>query len=111
MSENLKEFVAWLGILGIPTIFTMMSWCIKECKSFARKMDILQSAQKAQMRSQLLHQYYEYKDVVNGGGKIADCDVQEWINQYVAYHTLVGNNGVLDARKDDLLTFPTYQRN
>lgn len=96
--ETLKEISLWLSILGTPTICAMVVWCIKECRSFTKQHRILQSAQKAQMRSQLLSQYYIYKDQ---GFVFAD-QLDDWMNQYKAYHFLVGDNGVLDARKSEL---------
>lgn len=96
--EILKEISLWLSILGTPTICAMVVWCIKECRSFTKQHRILQKAQKAQMRSQLLSQYYIYKDQ---GFVFAD-QLDDWMNQYKAYHYLVGDNGVLDARKSEL---------
>jgi len=108
---DIKTLVAIIGIIGVPSIWTICITMGRSIKKVTRDVEILQSAQKAQMRSQLLHLYYDYKGVVNKGGKIADDDIQDWINQYEAYHELVGANGVLDHRKDELLNFPTYLRN
>lgn len=104
---ELREIVSLLGILGIPSIFAMTAYCIKECRRFAKQLDILHSAQKAQMRSQLLEQYYLVK---NRGFVYAD-ELDDWMNQYKAYHELVGDNGVLDSRKDELVKFPSQVRN
>lgn len=104
---ELREIVSILGILGIPSIFAMTMYCIKECRRFAKQLDILHSAQKAQMRSQLLEQYYLIK---NRGYVYAD-ELDDWMNQYKAYHELVGDNGVLDSRKDELVKFPSQVRN
>lgn len=102
MSENIKELVAWLGILGIPTIFAMASFCMRAVCKFAKQMKILMAAQKAQMRSQLLEQYHEYMN----RGWVEDDDLDDWENQYQAYHSLVGPNGVLDSKRDKLLRLP-----
>lgn len=106
MSEDIRVIVAWLGCLGIPPIFTLTVWCAKECRKFTRQLEILHSAQKAQMRSQLLAQYYEIK---NRGFVWAD-ELDDFVNQYVAYHELVGQNGVLDARKTELMQMPSKVR-
>lgn len=106
MGDTMKFVLSWMGILGIPSVFVMCGWCVRRCVWFTIAMRTLQAAQKAQMRSQLIHQYYQYK----AQPKVASDDIDDWINQYDAYHLLYGNNGVLDARKADLLTFPTYQR-
>lgn len=106
MTDSIKELSNWLAIIGIPTIFTLTSWCVKECMKFTRKLEILHSAQKAQMRSQLLEQYYLIKD----RSWVWSDELDDWINQYKAYHELVGENGVLDARKKELETFPSKVR-
>lgn len=106
MSDNIRVLVAWLGCLGIPPIFTITVWCARECKKFTKKLEILHAAQKAQMRSQLLTQYYEIK---NRGYVFVD-ELDDWINQYMAYHELVGENGVLDARKAELIAMPSKVR-
>lgn len=71
-----------------------------------KDLEILHAAQKAQMRSQLLSQYYEIK---NRGFVWAD-ELDDWTNQYIAYHELVGENGVLDARKSELMQMPSKVR-
>ena len=58
--EEVKNVVIWMEILGIPTIFGLTSWCVNQCICFKRKLDILMKAQKAQMRAQLLKDYYFY---------------------------------------------------
>ena len=103
---ELRELVSILGVFGIPSIFAMTMYCIRECRSFAKQLKILHSAQKAQMRSQLLTQYYLIK---NRGFVYAD-ELDDWMNQYKAYHELVGDNGVLDSRKDELVKFPSQVR-
>lgn len=95
-----------MGVFGIPSIFAMTSWCIKKCWQYSEQLKILMAAQKAQMRAQLLDQYYKYK---SRGFLYAD-EADEWVNQWTAYHKLVGPNGILDARKDELLRFPTKER-
>lgn len=104
--NNVRTLVTWLTIIGTPSIFAMTMYCIKECQKFTRQLKILHSAQKAQMRSQLLEQYYLIK---NRGFVYAD-ELDDWNNQYRAYHELVGENGVLDARKEELVTFESKVR-
>lgn len=103
MNADVKEFVSWLGMIGIPSIFTMTIWCIRRCFTYTSQLKILCAAQKAQMRSQLLNQYYYYKKQ----GSICSDDLDDWMNQYKAYHELVGDNGVLEKRKAELLALPT----
>ena len=102
MSSAVVEFVSWLGILGIPSIFTMTIWCIKSCIRYTRQLKVLAKAQQAQMRSQLLEQYHNYiKD-----GYISEEHMEDWENQYQAYHSL-GENGILDSRRETLMKLPS----
>ena len=98
MSSALKELIVWMGMLGIPSIFAMTVWCIKSCIQYTRQLKLLAKAQQAQMRSQLLQQYHLYMDA----GWISEEHMEDWENQYQAYHCL-GENGVLDSRRADLL--------
>ena len=105
MSSAVKEFVSWLGILGIPSIFTMTVWCIKSCIQYTRQLKVLAKAQQAQMRSQLLEQYHRYlKD-----GYISEEHMEDWENQYQAYHSL-GENGILDSRRETLMKLPSVPK-
>lgn len=104
--DTMKEIASWLGFLGVPSIFLMTTYCIKECRRFAEQFKILQNAQKAQMRSQLMDQYYKYAN----RGEIYDDELDDWMNQYKAYHKLVGENGVLEKKKEILLDLPTIRR-
>lgn len=102
----MRELSYWLGIIGIPSVFALTSWCVKACITFYKKLDILASAQKAQMRGQLLDQFYAYKEQ----NYVYRDQLDEWINQFDSYHQLVGKNGVLDSRKDEILKIPVKQR-
>lgn len=104
--EQIKTISTWLSILGFPTIFCLTSWCVKSCIKFTKKLEILHSAQKAQMRSQLLEQYY----LIKNRGWVWSDELDDWVNQYRAYHELVGENGVLDARKIELEHYPSKVR-
>ena len=105
MSSAVAEFVSWLGILGIPSIFTMTVWCIKSCIRYTRQLKVLAKAQQAQMRSQLLEQYHSYiKD-----GYISEEHMEDWENQYQAYHSL-GENGILDSRRETLMKLPSVPK-
>ena len=103
--ENLRIVASWLAVLGVPSIFTMIAGMIVAIRKSVRHIDILQRAQKAQMRSQLLKQYDDYMTQ----GYIEPIYLDDWMNQYNAYHALVGANAVLDARKDDLIHLPNHR--
>lgn len=102
--ENLRIVASWLAVLGVPSIFTMIAGMIVAIRKSVRHIDILQKAQKAQMRSQLLEKYEEY--IKQGWAE--QIYIDEWMNQYEAYHELVGKNEILDDRKDKLKTLPTH---
>lgn len=106
MSEGLKEFVGWMGIIGIPTIFSMTAWCIKACTKFTKQMKVLLDSQQAQMRSNLLKDYKKYISA----GYIELEDLDDWENQYQKYH-LLGANGVMDAKRNELLKLPNIKQN
>ena len=103
--EGLKNVCYWLALLGVPGVFTMCLFLLKTIIKDIRNGIILQQAVKAQMRSQLLHQYDKYMEQ----GYIEQIYLDDWINQYNAYHKLVGPNAVLDARKEDLLHLPNHK--
>lgn len=96
------KIVTVLGLIGVPSIFAMCGWCMKTIIKYNKHLKILMRAQKAQMRSQLLVQFHKYEDQ----GYVTEEDLEDWENQYKAYHELVGENGVLDARRDTLLKMP-----
>ena len=104
MMEIMQKILYVFGILGIPSIFTLIAFTLKKVKADAEKINILMSAQQAQMRSQLLKDYYHYKN----RGFIYESELQDWMNQYEAYHTL-GANGVMDNRKDKLMSLETKE--
>lgn len=100
--STLVTIVTYLGIFGIPSIFTISAYCYRKCDTYTKQLMILMKAQKAQMRAQLLKDYYHYERQ----GWISDIEMQEWQNQYQAYHELVGPNGVLDDRYQKLINLP-----
>ena len=102
--EKVRVVASWLAVLGVPSIFTMIAGMIVAIRKSVKHIDILQRAQKAQMRSQMLKQYGEYKEQ----GYIEPIYLDDWMNQYKAYHELVGDNDVLDARKDELIHLPNH---
>lgn len=102
MSENVRNFVNWLAILGIPSIFAMTSWCIKKCMQYTNQLKILITSQQAQMRSMLLKDYYTYMQ----RGFVYESELADWENQYQSYHSL-GKNGVMDSKRDKLMKLET----
>lgn len=105
MNEGVRTVVDYLALLGVPSIFTIVLFLFRSLKKSYQSINILQSAQKAQMRSQLLKQYDEYM----AQGYIEPIYLDDWVNQYNAYHQLVGANAVLDARLEDLIHLPNHK--
>ena len=103
--EHLRVVASWLAVLGVPSIFTMIFGIIAAIRKQIKCIEILQKAQKAQMRSQLIRQYEDYMEK----GYIEQIYLDDWMNQYKAYHDLVGDNAVLEARKEDLINLPTHK--
>lgn len=103
--NNFTTFVTFLGIIGIPSIFTMTMWCIKKCKQFTQQLVVLAEAQQAQMRNQLISQYKFYMAQYHEQGWVDIEDIDDWENQYQKYH-LLGANGVLDKKREQLLSLP-----
>ena len=104
--EKLRVVASWLAVIGIPTIFSIIVGVIHIVAKAIKHIDILQRAQKAQMRSQLLKLHAEYM----AEGEIEQIYLDDWMNQYDAYHELVGNNAVLDTRREELLHLPIKER-
>lgn len=102
MSDTIKEFVGWLSILGIPSIFAMVCWVIRKVFQYSKQIRILMKAQQAQMRSQLLKDYYKYTE----RGFIYDSELDDWENSYQSYHAL-GQNGIMDSKRDRIMQLPT----
>ena len=95
--EKLSLILTWMGILGVPTIFTLCVWLLNRIKKDAMQIKTLMAAQQAQMRSQLLKDYYTYTN----RGYVYESELEDWENQYQAYHSL-GANGIMDNRRDRL---------
>ena len=105
MINKITDLVTILGAFGVPSIFAMTVWCIRSCKNYTKQLKILAEAQQAQMRSQLLEQYHFYMD----DGWISEEHMEDWENQYQAYHSL-GENGILDSRREQLLQLPNKKQ-
>ena len=100
--EKLIYILNILAIIGFPSLFVLVSVTIKKMGKYSKQIKILMEAQQAQMRSQLLKDFYTYKN----RGFVYEAELQDWISQYEAYHSL-GANGVMDKRKETLLNLET----
>lgn len=105
MDYNLfMKIVGIMGAVGIPSIFSMTMWCIKACKKYTKQLKILMKSQQAQMRTKLLEKYHEYKK----RGWVSEEELEDWENQYQSYHDL-GQNGILDKRREVLMSLPNAE--
>lgn len=95
--EKFNAIFQITATLGLPTIFAMLLWLSKKIISYSRQMKTLMTAQQAQMRGQLLKDYYKYVE----RGYIYEAELEDWENQYQAYHSL-GANGIMDKRRERL---------
>lgn len=95
--EKFNAIFQITATLGLPTIFAMLLWLSKKIISYSRQMKTLMAAQQAQMRGQLLKDYYKYVE----RGYVYEAELEDWENQYQAYHSL-GANGIMDKRRERL---------
>ena len=96
--DYLHDVVLWAGAIGLPPIVTMLAWTVRKIRRYAKQLNILMQAQQAQMRSQLLKDFYNYRN----RGYIYESELEDWENQYQAYHQL-GANGIMDNRRERLM--------
>ena len=97
MMDMAKNILTIMGLIGIPSIFTIVVVCFKKVRQDAKQIKILMAAQQAQMRSQLLKDFYTYTN----RGFVYESELADWENQYQAYHSL-GANGIMDNRRERL---------
>ena len=100
--EKALLILNFFAILGVPTVFAIVVAILKKMGKFSGQIKILMNAQQAQMRSQLLKDYYKYKE----RGFIYEAEMADWESQYKSYHEL-GANGIMDKRRESLLTMET----
>ena len=98
MMNELRTIVNVMALVGIPSLFACAAYFVKACYKFSHKIDILMNAQQKQMRRDLTLDYHKYMEQ----GQIDDDDLDMWMANYDAYHSL-GANGVIDSRRDDLI--------
>lgn len=94
----MREALDVMAIIGIPSLFTMVAFICRNLFKLGKKMAILMDAQQKQMRRDLTLDYHKYMDA----GHIDDDDLDMWEQAYQAYHAL-GENGIMDARRQELI--------
>lgn len=100
--EKTMIVLNFIAVLGFPTVFGMIAALARRTKKYSEQIKTLMNAQQAQMRSQLLKDYYKYTQ----RKFIYEAELEDWINQYNAYHSL-GANGIMDKRKETLMNLET----
>ena len=100
--EKIMIILNILAILGFPSLFVLVSVTVKRMKKYSEQIKILMEAQQAQMRSQLLKDYYTYKR----RGFVYESELEDWENLYNNYHSL-GANGIMDKRREALMSLET----
>ena len=106
MMNELRNIVNLMALIGIPSLFACSAYFIKACIAFSKKVDTLMSAVQKQMRRELTQDYHKYMDA----GFIDDDDLELWVSGYKSYHDL-GQNGIMDSRKNDLIELNAHPRN
>lgn len=96
--EEIRNIVNLLALFGVPSLCACAVYFAKACIRFGKKQDILANAIQKMMRRDLTQDYHKYMSQ----GYIEDDDLDMWVTAYKAYHEL-GQNGVMDARRDDLI--------
>jgi len=94
----MRQILDVMAIIGFPTLFACVVWIAKKMLQFGRRMEILMNAQQKQMRRELTMDYHKYIEQ----GHIDDDDLDMWEQSYQAYHAL-GENGIMDSRRSDLI--------
>lgn len=103
--NELRTIVNIMAVVGIPSIFACVVWLAKKLIQFGKRMDILMTAVQKQMRRELTQDYHKYMDA----GCIDDDDLELWVSGYNSYHDL-GQNGIMDSRRDDLIDLNAHPR-
>lgn len=96
--EKVMIILNLMAVLGIPTIFAVVMAVVKKLSKYSSQIKVLMAAQQAQMRSQLLKDFYTYTT----RGYVLESELEDWESQYQAYHSL-GANGILDSRRESLM--------
>lgn len=99
--EQPIKIIEMMSLFGIPTLFGIICWISRMVWTQGKRINILMKAQQAQMRRDLMEDYYKHMS----NGYVTDRDLGTWIAQYDAYHAL-GLNGILDKRKDEIMSLP-----
>lgn len=101
-----------LGIIGVPSLSSLLIWIISDLKKQKAKtkanqdelkdnVKILMTAYQVQLRDTLMTKFKLYSKL----GCITDEDCELWLDIYDQYHSL-GANGVMDKRRDQILDLP-----
>lgn len=104
-----------ISLIGFPSVFSICAFMVRWVQKYRKeslerdkqideKLNLLMSSYQAQMRDRLFQSYKFYMKQ----GWVSDEDLEMWESQYQAYHSL-GQNGILDKRRDQLLNLPNEE--
>lgn len=107
------QVVTLMGIFGIPSIFAIVSWCVKQVigikkrnKEVAEKMEanlkLLMEAYQIQLREILLAKYHKFQEA----NRITDKEQKDWMKIYDIYEHLA-ENGPMESKKEWVEHFAT----
>lgn len=74
--ERTMIILNFIAVLGFPTVFAMVAALARRTKKYSEQIKTLMNAQQAQMRSQLLKDFYKYKE----RGFVYEAELQDWLN-------------------------------
>lgn len=96
------HIVTIMGIFGIPSLFAIVSWSLKEIFRISREQkkndENMRVALQILLRTNLIRSYKEHMK----RNCITDEDLQLWENEYQVYHSM-GQNGIMDSKREKIL--------
>lgn len=97
--------VTIMGMLGIPSIFALSSWCVKQIinikKTDKEERELIKRSIQTILKRELNRDYHKYMEL----GCITDDDFEEWCDTYEIYHLLF-TNGKMTKKDNDIRQLP-----
>lgn len=100
---ELKDILSLFGIIGIPSLGTIVGWLIKNIKAQRKRQEALERGVQAMLRTQMIN-YYNNWFVEKHYAPIWVKD--DFENAWIQYEAL-WKNGVMDNIHDDFMSLPT----
>lgn len=93
---TVRDIIAWLGLLGLPTIAAMVGWAIKQIVKLKKYNEAMRRANQMMLRRELNRDYHKYMKL----GCITDDDFDEWCDTFEVYSILFTNGKMCKKDKD-----------